>query len=104
VYAAGWIKRGPSGIIGTNKKDATETVNLLLQDLREGRLERKPEATSASVDAVLDERQVRRVLYEGWSSIDELERTRGEPLGRPRVKLCTWDDLLEAAERVAAKS
>jgi hypothetical protein len=41
-------------------------------------------------------------MYDGWSSIDELERGRGEPLGRPRVKLCSWDELLEAAERVAA--
>ena len=102
VYCAGWIKRGPSGIIGTNKKDATETVNLLLHDLREGRLEPKPEATAAAVDALLDERQVRRVMYAGWTSIDELERSRGEPLGRPRVKLCSWEELLAAAEDVAA--
>jgi hypothetical protein len=41
-------------------------------------------------------------MYPGWTSIDELERTAGEKLGRPRVKLRTWDELLEAAERVAA--
>jgi ferredoxin--NADP+ reductase len=102
VYCAGWIKRGPSGIIGTNKKDATETVNLLLQDLREGRLEPKPAATAEAVDALLDERGVRRVLYTGWTAIDEVERGRGEPLGRPRVKLCSWDELLAAARDVAA--
>ena len=101
VYATGWIKRGPSGVIGTNKKDATETVELLLEDAREGRV---PHAgkTADDVDAFLDERGVRRVVYTGWASIDQHERGRGEPLGRPRVKLCTWDELLAAAETVAA--
>jgi ferredoxin--NADP+ reductase len=103
VYCAGWIKRGPTGIIGTNKKDATETVELLLEDVREGRL--VPKGTTAeAVDALLDERGVRRVLYEGWTSIDEHERTAGEKLGRPRVKLVSWDALLDAAERVAAQT
>jgi ferredoxin--NADP+ reductase len=99
TYAAGWIKRGPSGVIGTNKKDATETVALLLEDLRDApRLERDP----AEIEQLLLERGVRLVVYAGWTSIDEHERAAGEPIGRPRVKLCTWDELLEAAERVAA--
>ncbi|HXR12370.1 MAG TPA: FAD-dependent oxidoreductase [Gaiellaceae bacterium] len=101
VYAAGWIKRGPTGVIGTNKKDAAETVELLLEDFAAGRLPRS-EATAADVDALLDERGVRRVLYAGWQSIDELERAAGEKAGRPRVKLCTWDELLDAAERAAS--
>ena len=104
VYCAGWIKRGPTGIIGTNKKDATETVSLLLEDVREGRLVHKEEATADAAEAVLAERGVRPVVYAGWVSIDELERAAGEKLGRPRVKLRTWDDLLEAAERVAAET
>jgi ferredoxin--NADP+ reductase len=103
VYAAGWIKRGPSGVIGTNKKDATETVVLLLEDLREGRLPRKHK-TAEDVDALLDAHGVRRVVYSGWSAIDQRERSAGEKLGRPRVKLCTWDELLEAAEAVATES
>jgi ferredoxin/flavodoxin---NADP+ reductase len=99
VYAAGWIKRGPSGVIGTNKKDATETVELLLEDLRDApRKDRSPD----EIEQLLLERGVRLVVYAGWASIDELERTAGEKLGRPRVKLCTWDELLAAAERVAA--
>jgi ferredoxin--NADP+ reductase len=104
VYCAGWIKRGPTGIIGTNKKDATETVALLLEDVREGRLAHKEGATAEAVDALLAERGGRAVLYAGWTSIDDLERAAGEKLGRPRVKLRTWDELLEAAERVAAKT
>jgi ferredoxin/flavodoxin---NADP+ reductase len=101
LYTAGWIKRGPTGVIGTNKKDATETVELLLEDAAAGKLPRS-EATAADVDALLDERGVRRVMYTGWQAIDEHERTAGEKHGRPRVKLCTWDELLDAAERTVA--
>ena len=104
VYCAGWIKRGPTGIIGTNKKDATETVQLLLEDVRAGRLEHAAGKTAEAVDALLDERGARRIVYTGWQAIDSLERSRGEPLGRPRVKLVTWDELLDAAEAVAAET
>jgi ferredoxin--NADP+ reductase len=98
VYAAGWIKRGPSGVIGTNKKDAAETVELLLEDLREAPRKGR---NAEEIDAFLLARGVRLVLYPGWTSIDELERAAGEKLGRPRVKLCTWDELLDAAESMA---
>jgi ferredoxin/flavodoxin---NADP+ reductase len=104
VYCAGWIKRGPTGIIGTNKKDATETVMRLLEDAAAGRLRHREEATAEAVDALLDERSVRAVLYAGWASIDEVERTAGEKLGRPRVKLASWEELLEAAEQMAAEA
>jgi len=99
VYVAGWIKRGPSGVIGTNKKDAAETAELLLEDLRDAPRKGR---SAAEVEALLLERGVRLVVYEGWASIDEVERAAGEKLGRPRVKLCTWDELLDAAETVAA--
>ena len=98
VYCAGWIKRGPTGIIGTNKKDATETVSNLLADLREGRIRHRDDATVEAVERLLAERGARPVLYAGWTGIDELERTFGEKLGRPRVKLVSWDELLAAAE------
>jgi ferredoxin--NADP+ reductase len=101
TYCAGWIKRGPTGIIGTNKKDATDTVGRLLEDVEAGRVTHKPEATPEAVESLLAERGVRAVMYSGWISIDELERAAGEKFGRPRVKLCRWDELLEAAERVA---
>src|SRR5262245_21269248 len=102
VYCAGWIKRGPTGVIGTNKKDATETVASLLEDVAAGRLVPKPESTAAAVDELLAERGVRVVEYAGWTAIDEIERAAGEKGGRPRVKLCSWDELLAAAERIAA--
>ena len=57
-----------------------------------------------AVDALLAERDARAVLYHGWTAIDELERAAGDKLGRPRVKLRTWDELLDAAERVAEKT
>jgi ferredoxin/flavodoxin---NADP+ reductase len=101
TYCAGWIKRGPTGIIGTNKKDATETVARLLEDVGHGRITHNPAATPEAVERSLADRGVRAVIYSGWASIDELERAAGEKLGRPRVKLRTWDELLEAAESVA---
>jgi ferredoxin--NADP+ reductase len=95
LYAAGWIKRGPTGVIGTNKKDATQTVDLLLEDARAGALPRtEPDAT---LEDLLADRGIQVVMYPGWEAIDMLERGRGEKLGRPRVKLCTWDELLGAA-------
>ncbi len=104
VYAAGWIKRGPSGVIGTNKKCAQETVALLFEDLAAGAL---PEPTG-SADAFADllaERHPDRIGYEGWQAIDAHERALGEPQGRPRVKLTRTEELLQAArgQQVAAR-
>jgi ferredoxin--NADP+ reductase len=97
VYCAGWIKRGPTGVIGTNKKDATETVDLLLEDAASGALVRREDVSAERVDAVLADRGVDVVTYAGWQAIDALERSRGEAQGRPRVKLCSWEELLAAA-------
>jgi ferredoxin--NADP+ reductase len=94
LYAAGWIKRGPTGVIGTNKKDAVETVELLLEDARSGAL---PEPDATGIDELLAERGADVVTYAGWEAIDAAERASGEAQGRPRVKLCTWDELLAAA-------
>jgi ferredoxin/flavodoxin---NADP+ reductase len=96
AYVAGWIKRGPTGVIGTNKKDATETVARLLEDAESGRLRRSGADANAIVE-LLEERGAEPVVYAGWEAINALERSRGEPLGRPRVKLCSWDELMAAA-------
>jgi ferredoxin--NADP+ reductase len=98
VYCAGWIKRGPTGVIGTNKKDATETVDLLLEDVRAGRLPGRDE-TAGTLEDLLADRGAEPVLYAGWEAIDAAERAAGEPLGRPRVKLRTWDELLAGGRR-----
>jgi ferredoxin--NADP+ reductase len=96
VYCAGWIKRGPTGVIGTNKKDATETVELLLEDVREGRLPSGESSAEAPLE-LLAERGVEVVVYAGWEAIDRLELSRGAEHGRERIKLCTWEELLGAA-------
>jgi ferredoxin--NADP+ reductase len=98
TYAAGWIKRGPSGVIGTNKKDATETVELLLADAREGRLARGDSART--LEGLLDAKGAAYVEYAGWQAIDAAERTAGGARGRPRVKLIAWETLLEAGRSI----
>ena len=97
TYVAGWIKRGPSGVIGTNKKDAAETVELLLADARAGRL--AGASNSLLLGDLLEEKGVHFVEYAGWQAIDAAERAAGEPLGRPRVKLTEWTKLLETGGR-----
>ena len=99
LYCAGWIKRGPTGVIGTNKKDATETVELLLEDARAGRL---PERSDQCVDDLLTARGVQIVTYQGWEAIDAVETSRGAEHGRPRIKLVTRDELLQAARSASS--
>ena len=94
TYVAGWIKRGPSGVIGTNKKDAAETVELLLEDARAGRLE-APEPRDLA--DLLRAKGAEFVDHAGWQAIDAAERAAGEPLSRPRVKVTSWETLLETA-------
>lgn len=96
-YAVGWIKRGPSGVIGTNKKDAQETVNALLEDLAAD-VHLQPSVPDAGeIERLLRGRAPSLVTYEGWSSIDRHEQERGEPHGRPRVKLTRIEELLRVA-------
>src|SRR4029077_9857254 len=85
-YTAGWIKRGPSGVIGTNKKDALETVRHLLADVESQTLLAPGSPVPRSVAERLGERGVRCVSIEDWQASDEAEVGRGEPHGPPRVK------------------
>ncbi|MGI8750440.1 MAG: NADP oxidoreductase, partial [Thermoleophilaceae bacterium] len=96
-YVAGWIKRGPSGVIGTNKRDAQETVEHLLEDMAEGRLPEPANPDPAAVEALIAERNPDLVAYAGWEAIDAAETAAGEPLGRPRVKLTRISEMLKAA-------
>ena len=102
TYTAGWIKRGPSGVIGTNKKDAVETVEQLLADAAAGKLVRQ--GAGGSLESLLQEKGVDFVEYSGWQAIDAAERAAGEPHGRPRVKLTAWTALLETGRRLASKA
>ena len=101
-YTAGWIKRGPSGVIGTNKKDAQETISHLLADVGSGTL-LDPESPDASaVEDLLSERGIRFVTFDDWQAIDQAEVGRGEPHGRPRVKFVSVEEMLEHAGTTSA--
>ncbi|MEU1549006.1 FAD-dependent oxidoreductase [Nocardia sp. NPDC005745] len=96
VYVSGWIKRGPRGVIGSNRIDSEETVELLLADFTAGKLA-APQADRAALRALLAERQADLVDRAGWRAIDQAEKTAGKSAGRPRVKFTTREDLLKAA-------
>jgi ferredoxin--NADP+ reductase len=100
-YVAGWIKRGPTGIIGTNKKDAAATVVSLLADAAAGRLAEAPEPQPAAVNAALADRGVTVVTVEGWHNIDAAEIALGASRGRDRTTLHEVADLLAAAAPTA---
>jgi ferredoxin--NADP+ reductase len=97
VYAVGWIKRGPTGILGTNKRDAEETVRCLVDDLRSGALPPPGGEDPEQIDALLAERRPDLVTVEGWRAIDGHELELGESQERPRVKLASREELLAAA-------
>jgi ferredoxin/flavodoxin---NADP+ reductase len=95
-YTAGWIKRGPTGVIGTNKPDASETVAGMLEDVAAGAtlVPAEPEADAA--ERLVRQRQPHYVSYEDWLRLNELEVTRGRAQGRPRVKFTRVDEMLAA--------
>jgi ferredoxin--NADP+ reductase len=99
VYAVGWIKRGPTGILGTNKRDAEETVSCLVADLRAGVLPAPPNPGREQIDALLAQRKPDLVTADGWRAIATHELERGRSEERPRVKLASRDELLSAALR-----
>lgn len=100
-YVAGWIKRGPTGVIGTNKPDARSTVQSLLADLESGVLP-TPRASSENLDRLLAERCDRVVSYDDWQVLDEIERKAGDRDGRPRRKFTTVAAMLGALDGAVA--
>ena len=101
-YTAGWIKRGPSGVIGTNKPDAAETVDFMLADFREGRHLQPAYPEASAADALVSIRQPNAIRYEDWLRINEIEIARGEAQGRPRVKFTSAEEILAALDRTPA--
>ncbi|MGH3637162.1 MAG: NADP oxidoreductase, partial [Mycobacterium sp.] len=96
-YVVGWIKRGPTGVIGTNKKDSQDTVDALLADLA-GRtpadFAQFSEDHADKLAEWLASRQPQLVTSAHWKLLDEYERSAGEPHGRPRVKLSSLAEML----------
>jgi ferredoxin--NADP+ reductase len=95
---SGWIKRGPSGVIGTNKKDAQDTVTKILEDAAAGALN---DPVTDDIDAMVAAHAPHAVTWEEWRVIDAIETAAGRAAspGRPRVKLTDWGALREAARR-----
>jgi ferredoxin--NADP+ reductase len=99
-YVVGWIKRGPTGIIGTNKHDAQDTVTWILEDVRNETTLQPAEPARAAVEALLCQRKIQVVSYADWQIVDQLELEHGQASGRPRLKFASQEDMLAAlAER-----
>lgn len=98
-YTGGWIKRGPSGVIGTNKPDAVETVNCMLEDLEAGKTltPAQPDATAAR--DFIKQQQPNYFSYEDWLRLDEIEVAKGKETGQPRVKFTRVAEMLAALGR-----
>lgn len=98
IYVSGWIKRGPSGVIGTNKPDAGETVAAMLEDAAAG-VTLAPD--EEDIEPLVRERQPDLVTWSDWTRLSEAESGLGKPLGRPRVKLCRVEEMLAAIQTPA---
>lgn len=94
LYVAGWIKRGPSGVIGTNKTDAQETVACMVEDVKAGKHLNPDHPGVEDARAFVMSRQPTCVSYDDWSRIDAAELANGEAEGRPRVKFTKVADML----------
>jgi len=98
LYVAGWIKRGPTGVIGTNKPDAAETAAAMLADARKG-VGESPTEAPAAVESLLRARQPALVTFGDWQRLDRLETERGRALGRPRLKFTSVAEMIAALRR-----
>ncbi|GAB4431663.1 MAG: FAD-dependent oxidoreductase [Anaerolineae bacterium] len=99
MYTAGWIKRGPSGVIGTNKPDAVETVGCMLEDAAAGGTFAPAQPQVEAVTRLLAERQPHLFTFDDWLKLDALEQAAGEAQGRPRVKFTSVAEMLAALGR-----
>jgi ferredoxin--NADP+ reductase len=93
-YVVGWIKRGPTGVIGSNKSDSQETVDTLVSDLSDAEPTGADATYSQTLVEWLLERQPKLITDDHWKLINEHERAAGEPHGRPRVKVTSVAELL----------
>jgi ferredoxin--NADP+ reductase len=96
LYVSGWIKRGPTGVIGTNKPDGAETADRIAADWAAGALPRPAAPDPAAAEAMVRARRPEAITYPDWCRLDELETSRGKTVGRPRVKFCSVEEMLES--------
>ncbi len=94
LYTAGWIKRGPSGVIGTNKTCAKETVDCMVEDLAAGRFNEPEDPSIEAAAALVGEREPEAISYHQWQAIDAEEVSKGEAQGRPRIKFTRVADMI----------
>jgi ferredoxin--NADP+ reductase len=93
VYVAGWIKRGPSGIIGTNRADSVATVQALLEDVNKLNVA-TDKSGSRGIISLLEQKAIRYVSFSDWQKIDQSEIERGLLHGKPREKYTYVDEML----------
>jgi ferredoxin/flavodoxin---NADP+ reductase len=98
-YTAGWIKRGPTGVIGTNKPDAAETVECMFEDLAGGAVLEPAHPEAGAAETLVRQRQPSFVSYADWLKLDAIEVAQGRAQGRPRVKLTSVEEMLAALGR-----
>lgn len=98
-YAVGWIKRGPTGVIGTNRPDAIETVELLVDDIQNGRVHHPPMGSAVEALKMVQTQQPDFVSYEDWCYLDGEEQRRGKIKGRPRIKFTSRQEVLAALKQ-----
>jgi ferredoxin--NADP+ reductase len=98
LYTAGWIKRGPSGVIGTNKLDASETVKYMLEDFENGNLLDPEYPESSSATDMIRQRQPEYILFDEWLHLDQIEVERGKEKNRPRVKFTEINSMLSEVD------
>jgi ferredoxin--NADP+ reductase len=101
-YVVGWAKRGPSGLIGTNRADSAATVQALLEDLEAGRLPAAADPSPEAIPRLLEEKNLPSVSFAGWQELDAREKANGAQVGKVREKFTRIEEMLAALRRETA--
>jgi ferredoxin--NADP+ reductase len=97
-YVVGWAKRGPSGVIGTNKPDSVATVKAMIEDIPSLSGIDDAHRDPVQIEKLLAERNIQYVTYDGWQTLNQFEVARGEEQGRPRIKLTRVPEMLQVCQ------
>ena len=99
MYTSGWIKRGPTGVIGTNKEDSIESINCLIEDVKSGKMLMPTSKCFSKVEELVRSRQSDLFTFDDWKRIDNMEIANGDLVGRPRVKFTSTLSMLKVLGR-----